>query len=297
MVNLSGYFDKMVVALPQNSKIEVASFEDGFSNHVYRLDWDGSPQWVLRVPGLDESAFFINRQCELQVVSMAAQARLSPELLWHDDEGAFACRFVPQPSCEWTVVHSTKNIERIAKALASAHQLSPVEHQFCIYRVIEHYLQGIAGYLSVRPELAVEYAYLKKQLDSLDRLTPTQASVLCHNDANPKNFLIDDQALWLIDWEYAGMGDPLFDLAVVSRSHNLTLSQRQVLIQAYQPALEGGDTLWRLEQYGLAYALREMAWLLLKHLTSPEDPDAHGFYYEFKGTPTLNPFPIAESTI
>lgn len=297
MVNLSGYFDKMVVALPQNNKIEVTSFDEGFSNHVYRLDWDGLAQWVLRVPGLDERAFFIDRQCELQVISMAAQAGLSPELLWHDDAGAFACRFVPQPSCSWTVVHSAKNIERIAKALMSAHQLPPVSHRFCIYQVIEHYLTGIAGYVTARPELAVEYAYLNDQLGLLERVVSTRTPVLCHNDTNPKNFLLDDQALWLIDWEYAGMGDPLFDLAVVSRSHNLTRHQRRALLHAYQPSLDCDESVWCIEQYGLAYALREMAWLLLKHLTTPDDPEALGFYYDFKAMPSLNPFLLSEPTI
>ena len=290
MVNLSDYFDKIVVALPQNSEIAATSFTEGFSNHVYRLDWNGQAQCVLRIPGLDESAFFINRQCELQVLKMAAEAGLSPTLLWYDNAGALACRFVSQLPFEWTVSHCDKNIVRLAKALLRTHQLPAIDHVFCIYKVTEHYLAGIAGFLPARPELEEEYSYLKRQLNGLERVVPNSPPVLCHNDLNPKNILMDEQTYWLIDWEYTGMGDPLFDLAVVARSHNLTSPQRQRLITAYQPSLDLVDSERRIQQYGLAYALREMSWLLLKHLTTPEDPQALGFYFDFKATPKLNPF-------
>ncbi|REG82839.1 phosphotransferase [Marinomonas pollencensis] len=290
MVNLSGYLDKIVVALPQNSTITAIPLEEGFSNHVYRLDWEGKAQWVLRIPGLDESAFCIDRQSELQVMNMAAQAGLSPKLVWQDKMGAFACRFVTPPSFPWTVSHCDKNIIRIKELLLKTHQLPAVERVFCIYKLIEHYLTGIADRLLAKPELNQEYDYLHSQFDVLQRVIPNHALVLCHNDLNPKNILMDDEAAWLIDWEYAGMGDPLFDLAVVARSHNLTASQRQRLLAAYHPELDLADSEWRILQYGLAYALREMTWLLLKHLTTPEDPQGLARYQEFKAAPWLNPF-------
>ena len=297
MINLSEYFEKMVVILPQFDRITAIPFEEGFSNQVYRLDWDGFPQLVLRVPALDESAFYINRQSEMQILSMAAQAGLSPELLWHDEVGAFVCRYVSQSSFEWSVTHTSENVDRIARALKVTHQLPVVDHTFCIYKVISHYLNGIQRFLSARPELKKEHAYLEEKLGSLERVSFKGSPVVCHNDLNPKNLLMDEQNFWLIDWEYAGMGDPIFDLAVVARSHNLNQTQRQALIFAYEPLLDEKDTLWRLEQYCLAYSLREMTWLLLKHLTTPDDPEALGFYHDFKTMPSLNPFLLSEPTI
>ena len=35
----------------------------------------------------------------------------------------------------------------------------------------------------------------------------------CHNDTVPENFVKDDERLYLIDWEYSGMNDPMWDLA------------------------------------------------------------------------------------
>lgn len=290
MTNLTAYFDKMASILPEFSKIQVTVFEEGFSNKVYRLDWNKVPQMVLRIPDLDEAAFGIDRQSEMTVLIAAAKAEISPPVLWHDDCGAFACQFVAQPSLGWDVVHSQTSIARIADALAQAHTLPEVDHPFCVYDLIEHYLQSIESFLPTRPDVREELAYLRGLFANLPRVAPSYSPVVCHNDLNPKNVLIDDGAIWLIDWEYTGMGDPLFDLAVVTRSHNLTREQQVYLVQSYDNALEIEDTLDKIAQYSLAYSLREMIWLLLKHLTMPSDPQAWPYYVDFKVMPSLNPF-------
>jgi thiamine kinase-like enzyme len=107
-------------------------------------------------------------------------------------------------------------------------------------------------------------------------------SCLCHNDLNPKNCLSDELHFWVIDWEYAGMGDPLFDLAIVAESHNLTDPQREVLVTHYDEKLPLKMTLMQLDRYQELYLLREMAWLLLKHVVTPDDLASLQCYYAFK---------------
>ena len=290
MTNLTAYFDKMASILPEFNKIKVTLFEEGFSNKVYRLDWNKVPRLVLRVPELDEVAFGIDRQSEMAVLLAAAEAGISPSVLWRDAHGAFACQFVVQPSLGWDVMHSNSSIARIANVLAQAHTLPEVDHPFCIYDLIEHYLQSIESFLSTRSDVEDELVYLRGLFASLPRVEPSLTKVVCHNDLNPKNTLMDDESIWLIDWEYTGMGDPLFDLAVVTRSHNLTLEQQVYLIESYDGSLDKEEALHKIAQYSLAYSLREMTWLLLKHLTTPDDPEAWPFYVDFKAMPSLNPF-------
>ncbi|MCX4406048.1 MULTISPECIES: phosphotransferase family protein [unclassified Streptomyces] len=45
-----------------------------------------------------------------------------------------------------------------------------------------------------------------------DRLLETHRC-LVHGDFSPKNVLVGDSGLWVIDWEVAHVGDPVFDLA------------------------------------------------------------------------------------
>jgi 5-methylthioribose kinase len=54
---------------------------------------------------------------------------------------------------------------------------------------------------------------LAKQIGAyIDRLLATRQCVV-HGDYSPKNVLVGDDGLWVIDWEVAHRGDPVFDLA------------------------------------------------------------------------------------
>lgn len=293
MTALYEYFAKMADILPALSKIETIELEEGFSNRVYLLHWDQMPQLILRVPNINCFAFYINRSDEINTLKLAATAGLSPKVAWHDETGGVACDFVNQPSLEWTVCHQDKDVTRIAHALARAHTLPISEHQYSVFDVIEHYLKMIEHHGKNNISIRIEYEYLHALFKRLVRPAMLLPKVLCHNDLNPKNVLMDDEKLWLIDWEYSGTGDPLFDLAVVAKSHNLDDKQIVLLISSYQPDLPMKETLEAVADYVKAYGLREMAWLLLKHLITPEDTISLEYYYEFKATPSLNPFPLA----
>lgn len=290
MTRLSEYFVKMADILPSITDVETTLFEEGFSNKVYLIHWGGVSRYVLRIPYIDSEAFYINRSEEMHVLKSAAAIGLSPKVVWSDDDGGFACEFVHQPSLDWTVVHQNNEVERIAAALKKTHQLPKGDHEYSIFKVITHYLDGISAYGKGYVEFEREYDYL---LSLFKKLTPPKEiipPVLCHNDLNPKNTLIDSERLWLIDWEYSGVGDPLFDLAVVVKSHNLDTRQTRLLLNTYSPDLPEQASLNAIQEYVKAYGLREMAWLLLKHVITPEDTLSLSYYYEFKATPTLNPF-------
>lgn len=290
MTTLSEYLVSMASLLPVKTKVKSALLEEGFSNQVYLISWHDRPRLVLRVPGLDEAAFNIDRQNEMAILLSAAKVGLSPSVYWHDEQGAFACPFVEQPSLSWDVTHSTASLHKMASALKRVHALPKVSRTFCIYALIAHYLQSVECLLPRRQDLQEEFGYVRGLFMNLPRVESNQSPVLCHNDLNPKNVLMDDGSFWLIDWECAGMGDPLFDLAVVARSHNLTGLQQIRLIQAYDDSLEVETTLDKIAQYSLAYSLREMVWLLLKYLTTPNDATAWSSYMDFKTRPSLNPF-------
>ena len=55
----------------------------------------------------------------------------------------------------------------------------------------------------------------------------------CHNDLLNANFIDDGTRIRIVDWEYAGMGDPFFDLGNFSINHELTPDQDAVLLAAY----------------------------------------------------------------
>lgn len=68
--------------------------------------------------------------------------------------------------------------------------------------------------------------------DSIDRLTGVK-KVPCHNDPLCENWVMGKDGLYLIDWEYAGMNDGMWDLADVSIEASYNEVQDRALLNAY----------------------------------------------------------------
>ncbi len=96
-----------------------------------------------------------------------------------------------------------------------------------------------------------------------------QEMVFCHNDPYFLNFL-DDGSLRVIDWEYAGMGDPMYDLAGIGNL--LDGAGRDLLLESYFG--KTGSGLRRdLDDLIAVYICWNVAWTLLQIGVSEIDFD------------------------
>ena len=284
---LSEYITRIAELLPSKVSLSTKKLEDGFSNTSYLIGWQGEPRLVLRLPGIEESKFAVNRRAEMATVTQAAQLGISPPLLWQDDHGVLVSQYVAQPALSWQVEHDTTSVQRLANLLVTTHTMESGEHSYCVYKVIEHYLKQIAEAVCDEDVLTKEWQLLRSWFQALVPSLSPLANTLCHNDMNPKNVLMDDQTAWLIDWEYAGYGDPLFDLAVVVQSHNLSASMAKQLCQFYDAEMDFSDIEACLDNYRQAYVIRELAWLLLYYLHQDKLPSFLESYYQYKNTPQV----------
>ena len=124
---------------------------------------------------------------------------------------------------------SPDTVQRVAARLRDIHALDPVIGTFDPYGDIRRWLATTDERGVVRPDRMHAVVALVDQTQRR-RSQDRTALVLCHNDPYYLNVL-DDGTLWFLDWEYAGMGDPLFDLAGVG--YSLDDEGRDVLIDAY----------------------------------------------------------------
>ena len=67
----------------------------------------------------------------------------------------------------------------------------------------------------------------------------------CHNDLLAANFIAGPERLWIVDWEYAGMGDRYFDLANFAVNNELGEADEEALLGDYfgEPPTRGAG--WR----------------------------------------------------
>ena len=94
----------------------------------------------------------------------------------------------------------------------------------------------------------------------------------CHNDLLNANFIDDGTRIRIIDWEYAGMGDPFFDLGNFSINHELTPDEDAILLAAYDGEVRPAR-LARLTLMRVVSDFREAMWGVLQQGISTLDVD------------------------
>ena len=109
-------------------------------------------------------------------------------------------------------------------------------------------------------------ALLTDKIDALIATLEAQSvkPCLCHNDLVPGNLLATLDGLKLVDWEYAAMGDPFYDLAVFGYYRQLDAAATQQLLTAY---LGHPPTLIEQRRYRdtfTAYLYIDLLWHVLK---------------------------------
>jgi thiamine kinase-like enzyme len=99
------------------------------------------------------------------------------------------------------------------------------------------------------------YAGAKELADTIERRLGARPLRPCHNDLLSANFIDDGERLWIVDWEYAGMGDPYFDLANFAANHELDADGEAALKAALaEPPADGG--LWTGPKVAVRMAAR-----------------------------------------
>ncbi len=213
------------------TELSVSMLPGGLSNTNYLVEADGE-RFVVRIGCENAAALGIDRTREEQAARLAHAAGFAPEVVvFTQPEGHSVVRFLPDarpPSIAEFV--EPDMIARVAQRLRDVHALPRIEGRFDPFVVIDRWSEILDRRATPRPE---RLGALLELVDVARRERPAVSdtgAVLCHNDPYHLNFL-DDGDLWLIDWEYAGMGDPMYDLAGVGL--NLDTGGKAVLLDAY----------------------------------------------------------------
>lgn len=242
----------MVAHLPPRfSGGALTSLSGGLTNQSYRLDVAGQ-RFFLRQGTPMAARLGIRRQREQILHHLAAQAGLAPALHYADPErGLLITDWV---DCGGSAIDwgADDQLTRLARQVARLHAI-PVTAPALELNLISH-LQFYLARICIRePRLLSTFHAIRAQLMAL----PAVPAVFCHNDIHPENVL--GEALLLVDWEYAGLGDAAFDLAVICRSFALDRLQQQQMLSAYQAA-GGACELQRVRQMLVVADLVALLW-------------------------------------
>jgi thiamine kinase-like enzyme len=210
----------------------------GITNRNFRVEVDGEGSLVLRIGGKDTALLGIDRHVEHAATRAASALGLGPEVVaFVEPEGYLVTRFVEGEAPSAEEVRSGR-LEEIAGALRRFHDGPPIPGRFDSFRVVEAYAATATARGIVPPPA---FAEAKATADRIERARGVQASCPCHNDLLNANFIDAGGRLWIVDWEYAGMGDRFFDLANFSVNHECDEHDNERLLRAYFGGLRDED--------------------------------------------------------
>jgi thiamine kinase-like enzyme len=203
----------------------------GITNRNFKVTLLDGAQVVLRVGGKDTELLGIDRDNEYAAARAAAEAGLAPEVVaFVEPEGYLVTRFVDGGPVPVEDVRRLATLREIAGGLRRFHDGPAIPGRFDSFRVVEAYCATATGRGVALPP---GYAAAKEVADRIESARGVQPPAPCHNDLLNANFISDGERIWIVDWEYAGMGDRFFDLANFSVNHELSADENEELLRLY----------------------------------------------------------------
>lgn len=206
----------------------------GMTNLVYHAEACGQAV-IVRVPG-EGTETYIDREVEAHNAEAACRAGVAPEVLWVDPtSGMMVTRAVPEIVTMTPALFGARNgaPARAGRALADLHGSGQeFRFRFELFAMIEEYLNVLSGRDVVLPE--GYHAVVEAAGEARAALAVHPAPLApCHCDPLCENFLDDGARMWIVDWEYSGMNDPLWDLGDVAVEAGMDADQEAELLTAY----------------------------------------------------------------
>jgi thiamine kinase-like enzyme len=255
----------------------IEPLEGGITNRNYRVIFGGadggSESFVVRAPGDNTGLLGIDRRHEEQAARQAAALGVGPEVVaFVEPGGALVTRFVAGRGAEAEELRTPPLLTEAAALLRVVHGGPPIAAVFDWHQVPQDYAATARAH-----GVDVPVAY-ERAMAVADRVRAALGAAghdvcPCHNDLLAANFLVAaGGGLRLVDWEYAGMNDPYFDLGNFAVNNGLDGDGEAALVEAYF----GGITRRRLARLRLMKVisdLREAMWGVVQAGVSSLDVD------------------------
>ena len=248
----------------------------GLTNLVHRVDL-GARSVIVRIPGQGTEAY-IDRAVEAHNAHAAERAGVSPAVIHAEAEsGMMITETVPDIETMTPDLFQSRagSPGRAGAALAKLHNSGEsFQFRFELFAMIDDYLNLLSTKDVALPEgyhdVVAAAAPVKQVLAQVDLpLAP------CHCDPLCENFLDDGKIMWIVDWEYSGMNDPLWDLGDLSVEAGMDAAQDAEMMAAYFGRAPTDAERGRMVIYK---AMCDLLWTLWGLIQLADDKPAEDFW-------------------
>ena len=232
-------------------------------NHLVIVD---DERFVLRIPGVGTSEY-IDRVAEQTAARSAAGAGVNAEVVFFDPaDGLMVTRFVDGAVTMDAV--RFRDLGAVARAGAAFRRLhttaAPFATDFVLFPMIDEYKALLAAKGATLPD---GYESLQAQADATRRALEATARPLvpAHCDPLCENFLDTGERMYVIDYEYSGNNDPMWDLGDLSVEGGFGPDQDAALLRAYFGGEPPVHEVGRMVAYKAMCDLLWTLWGVIQH--------------------------------
>ena len=268
-----------IAAIPEWDGLEpeVTPITIGITNRNFRVDIGGE-SFVVRLSGKDTDLLGIDRAAENKAASAAARAGVAPQVFAYlPERSALITRFVQGSHIPEEDLEREDVLGAVVRSVKAIHAGPTIPSSFPVFRIVEDY-RAIAEARGVTVPAAYDEAHAKA--DDIERAFAVRPLTdrPCHNDLLNANFLLDGDHVWIVDYEYGGMGDLFFDLGNLSINNGLSPDAQELLLRLYFGDVTDAHRA-RLQMMRIMSDFREAMWGVVQQAISTLDFD----YVDYAG--------------
>jgi thiamine kinase-like enzyme len=219
-----------VAALPELRGAGAPERLGGLTNLVFRLG-----EHCLRLPGKGTEDY-IDRANEAVAAEEAARAGVSPAVIHADPvTGLMVTQFIHGAATMSPEAFRSRkgSPARAAAAFRRLHTSGAAfPFRFELFAMIDEYLRLLSTKDVALPE---GYHDVVREAEAVRAALNAHPLLLapCHCDPLCENFLDTGDRMWIVDWEYSGMNDPMWDLGDLSVEGGFDAGQDEEMLRAY----------------------------------------------------------------
>lgn len=232
---------------------------------------------VLRISDPSTGILGISRENERVNAVRAAEAGIAPMVDGISPENlAMATRWMEVRTIHpEDIIAEPLLMDRLTAAMRTLHAGPAFQGRFYFPEVRRRYLDSV---ISNNWFLPADYLELDKKVQELEAIIEARPEpfVPCNNDLLPENFLDDGRKIWIIDYEYAGMNQPSFELGHLASEAFLPDDLLTRLVDSYwQQHLP--EKIARAKAWSIIARFGWTLWASIQEASSPISFDYRGW--------------------
>jgi thiamine kinase-like enzyme len=256
----------------------VQPLEGGITNRNFRVNFGGT-DYVLRLPGKDTGLLGIDREAERLATKKAAELQLGPKVAAMLDQPAcLVTCFVESRELTAAELREPAALDEVGRGMRAFHESGlELPRDFYVSEIVSDYAEVSQSRGGSLPDGFQHARDCARKVVKAVRKNAEHQPLPCHNDLLTANFLHDGEHIVIVDWEYAGMGDPFFDLGNFAVNNELADADEDRLLAAYFGEEATPRRKAALKLFRFMSDFREAMWGVVQTSVSELDFDFHGY--------------------